>query len=72
MKKRRRGQRFTPIPLFVCRRISEREQRRVDASFRHEYHDLRLKYLRDASLERAYVETCRLKCLDLSLCHVIV
>ena len=47
MKKRKRGQRFVPIPLFVCRRIAERERNRVEQRFRCEYHELRLRHLRD-------------------------
>ena len=48
MKKRKRGPKFVPIPLFVCRRIAERERSRVDSEARCEYHDLRLRYLRDS------------------------
>ena len=43
MRKRKKGQRFVPIPLFVCRRIAERERSKVDSRFRCEYHDLRVK-----------------------------
>ena len=38
MRKRKKGQRFVPIPLFVCRRIAERERSKVDSRFRHDYH----------------------------------
>ena len=43
MRKRKKGQRFVPIPLFVCRRIAERERSKVDSRFRHDYHQLRLR-----------------------------